>query len=374
MRRCRTLTVAAAAPVRAAQAPAAVVKPPPAVYDHRISLMPTSLALVERNHPELVDLARAGTLVVVPRAADYVERREDGYLEPELVYLVGTAHLSPQSADDVRRVVEAVRPQNVVVELCKSRTAVLYEPPDGEGGGANLLGLSGGPLLGAFRRSVALGGRSALLLRLLLGGASERLSAQLGVRTGGEFRAAAAAAEAAGAQIVLGDRPVEVTLRRAWDALTWRQRWALGAELAAGARGARGPGAAAAAAAAVERLKSDDAVSAMLASIGERYPLAVSALVHERDLYLAWSLKRSKAVNGTQRVVGVVGRGHLRGVCYALTHDDGSLRFRDLAGSRRGGGKGGGGLAGAAGRLALETAAVSGAWYLWTALHAVPPP
>lgn len=49
----------------------------------------------------------------------------------------------------------------------------------------------------------------------------------------------------------------------------------------------------------------------------------VSPLVHERDLYLAWSLKRSKAVNGARSVVGVVGKGHLRGVCYALTHDAG---------------------------------------------------
>lgn len=47
-------------------------------------------------------------------------------------------------------------------------------------------------------------------------------------------------------------------------------------------------------------------------------------LISERDLYLAWSLKRSKAVNGARRVVGVVGKGHLRGVCYALTHDAGA--------------------------------------------------
>ena len=52
-------------------------------------------------------------------------------------------------------------------------------------------------------------------------------------------------------------------------------------------------------------------------------PQLVASLVHERDLYLAWSLKRSKAVNGARAVVGVVGKGHLRGVCYALTHDAG---------------------------------------------------
>lgn len=48
--------------------------------------------------------------------------------------------------------------------------------------------------------------------------------------------------------------------------------------------------------------------------------------------YLAWSLKRSKAVNKSKRVVGVIGKGHMNGVIYALVSDQGNLRFRDLAG------------------------------------------
>lgn len=58
-------------------------------------------------------------------------------------------------------------------------------------------------------------------------------------------------------------------------------------------------------------------------------------LLYERDAYLAWSLKRSKAVNGAKRVVGVLGRGHLRGVCYALTHEQDALRFATLVGKER---------------------------------------
>lgn len=60
-----------------------------------------------------------------------------------------------------------------------------------------------------------------------------------------------------------------------------------------------------------------------------------SALLHERDLYLAWSLKRSKAVNGCKTVVGVMGRGHLAGVVYHLFQESSLLRFRDLVGTRR---------------------------------------
>ena len=53
--------------------------------------------------------------------------------------------------------------------------------------------------------------------------------------------------------------------------------------------------------------------------------------------YLAWSLKRSKAVNGGKRVVGVIGKGHMNGVIYALVSDQGNLRFRDLVGKRSSG-------------------------------------
>lgn len=58
-------------------------------------------------------------------------------------------------------------------------------------------------------------------------------------------------------------------------------------------------------------------------------------LLYERDAYLAWSLKRSKAVNGAKRVVGVLGKGHLRGVCFALTHEQDALRFATLVGRER---------------------------------------
>ena len=64
---------------------------------------------------------------MIQRPALYVERRTDGYREPEVVLILGTAHLSAKSARDAERVVAAVRPQNVVVELCRSRAGIMYE-------------------------------------------------------------------------------------------------------------------------------------------------------------------------------------------------------------------------------------------------------
>lgn len=168
----------------------------------------TSLHIIEQRYPELVDLVQRGDLVVVPRSALYKERRTDGYREPDEVFVVGTSHMSPSSADDVRRVIHAVHPDNVVVELCKSRSAVMYSDNltqhDDLDKASNVFGLAGTSLPRAMQRSLQLGGQSALVLRLALAGVVRRVGDELAVRPGAEFVAARQAAEAIDAQVVLG--------------------------------------------------------------------------------------------------------------------------------------------------------------------------
>lgn len=83
--------------------------------------------------------------------------------------------------------------------------------------------------------------------------------------------------------------------------------------------------------------------------------------IHERDLYLAWSLKRSKAVDGCKVVVGVVGKGHLRGITYAMLNTSASngLRFRDLVGDRPDPKK-------KLQKFVIETAVLTTAYIAWT--------
>ncbi|BDA45348.1 TraB domain-containing protein [Coccomyxa sp. Obi] len=310
-----------------------------------------------------------GVLAAVQRPADYVERRDDGYREPELLFVVGTAHFSEQSADDVRRVVEAVQPENVVLEVCKSRAAVIYEPTQSASHGRtpNDMSLSGTNFAAALLRSARLGGNTAMLLRAVLSAQADRVSAALGTRSGVEMRAGRAAAERVGAQIVLGDRPIEITLQRAWAALSWRQRF----QLLSALWQSRGQ-AADVSADAVEAMKDDDVISSVVAEYSAAFPEVVSPLLHERDMYLAWSLKRSKAVNGSRAVVGVVGKGHLRGVLYHLvTPDSSGLRFRDLVGSKNVRLSRGEQLRRAGKRLALEALLAGSCYAAWTA--AFPP-
>lgn len=324
-----------------------------------------------------------GTLVVVRRPPDYVERRGDGYMEPEVVYLVGTAHMSSLSAIQVTRVINSLRPDNVVVELCRSRAGIMYDEAPSSldtkqartwPNTRNLMSMSGDSFASAMGRSLKLGGQSALALRLLLATVSNRLSSSAGVATGEEFRAAQKAAGAVGAQVVLGDRPIEITLQRAWKSLRWDERFRFAVLVLHSTTDKNLD----VSEESLQALKSDDALSAMFGELSSRFPSLLQPLIHERDMYLAWSLKRSKAVNGCKRVVGVVGRGHIRGVVHALMHDQAHLRFRDLVGVRPSG------LAPAstpawmpsplqlrklATNLAVETSVGLLLWWAWTVLQ-----
>ncbi|KAI8105284.1 hypothetical protein M9435_000451 [Picochlorum sp. BPE23] len=352
--------------VAAVAEPRKVIRPPKD-YDHRRILQQRSRAIIESEYPELKDLSDEGTLIAIPRPDDYVERRTDGYREPEIVFVLGTAHVSVQAAAEVERVISAIQPENVVVELCKSRSSVMYEASairKLDNSGKNLLDMTGENMIETFQRSVALGGQSALLLRLLLSQVASRMANRLNVEAGMEFVAARRAAEAIDAQVVLGDRPIEVTLKRAWKSLSLRQKINFLKLVIVGFQYSNSS------LVDVKKLeeirKDDDAVNAMLYALADAFPEVAEALVFERDLYLAWSLKRSKAVNGTKRVVGVLGKGHMRGVCYALTHDSGNLRFRDLAGSRK---PSPDDVRNTIGRIALETGIFTILWWSWTQLH-----
>ena len=123
-------------------------------------------------------------------------------------FVVGTAHVSRASCDDVAAAITALRPQVVLVELCSERSAMLRA----DAGKAEARSLSSA--LGDWRA-----GRVTLLMALyswMLGQAGDALE----TAPGEEFRVAVSAAAAVGAKVVLGDRPVSITLARTWAALS----------------------------------------------------------------------------------------------------------------------------------------------------------
>ncbi|XP_027103864.1 uncharacterized protein [Coffea arabica] len=313
------------------------VKPPPPEFDFRTEILSGSQTAIAETHPELLDLANNGSLVLVTKNQyGPVPSWRTEFAEPEAIWLFGTTHISKESADDVGRVIRAVKPDNVVVELCRSRAGIMYTCSDGKLKKqlrSSMFSLSGTGFFGAVGRSLGLGGQTALALRLLLAAFSSKLSSEINRPFGDEFRAARKAAEEIGAQMVLGDRPIEITLERAWNSLIWKEKLSLLTSVIGGLTSLSDLS--------MKTLKESSAREENCFQLYEQlsfsYPSLLQPLIHERDTYLAWSLKRSKAVNNSKQVVGVIGKGHMNGVIYSLISDQGNLRFRDLAGQRASG-------------------------------------
>ncbi|GMH29550.1 hypothetical protein Nepgr_031393 [Nepenthes gracilis] len=316
----------------------ASIKPPPADFDFRSSeVVVLSRSVIADSHPELLDLADRGSLVLVQkRQFGRVPSWRAEFVEPEEIWVMGTTHISQASSVDVERVGRALRPDNVVVELCRSRAGIMYASDIVDHGkqlSSNMFSLSGTEFFRAVHRSINLGGQTALALRLLLALFSSKLSSDVSRPFGDEFRAARRVSEEVGAQIVLGDRPIEITLERAWNSLKWFEKLGLVVSIVCGITSSSNE--------ISKESSADDSPLQLYDQLSFSYPSLVQPLICERDMYLAWSLKRSKAVNNSKRVLGVIGKGHMNGVIYALISDQGDLQFRDLVGERRSDGSSG---------------------------------
>lgn len=209
--------------------------------------------------------------------------------------LVGTAHVSRESAELVERVIERERPDCVCVELDARRYDAL----------AHRTRLEALDLKTVIRnRQLA-----PLLLNLLLMSYQRQLGGQLGVVPGTELLAAAQAAERLGIPVRLCDRDVRVTLRRAWGALSLWRKAELIATLIASAFDTP-----ALDEEALRALRQQDVLTRLMQELGEALPGIKGVLIDERDAYLATRLLEAPG----QRIVGVVGAGHVAGMVEAL--------------------------------------------------------
>ena len=215
-------------------------------------------------------------------------------------YVVGTAHVSQKSVDDVRTVIDTVHPDVVCVELCKSRYDALTKDS-------------------AFRdldvfKVVREGKTLYLLGHLALASYQRRIGASLGVQPGAELVTATKTAAKRDIPVELIDRDINVTLRRTWRNLgIWRRLTLLWGLVAGGEETEDGEGVTAET---VENLKEPKALSEMLTELGKAVPEIKGPLVDERDQYLASKMR--EAGEGKKTVVAVVGAAHVPGMTKQL--------------------------------------------------------
>ena len=321
------------------------------------------------------------------------------------IYLLGTAHVSNESSADVKLLLESVEPDCIFVELCDARIALLdgSDPVDEAAAGNHNDDVNNinnnnnteikavrtnkkqgfGKRLDEIRQSQG-GSRLQALSTSLLTSVQEDYAEALGVELGGEFRAAhrywkaknqAAAMAAASTatrspayattttmtpetkyvSLVLGDRPLSLTLVRAWESLWWwpKTKMILGLLLSSFQK--PNPDEIRAWLESVLREESD-VLTESLKELQKHFPSLHTTIIAERDAWLSSKLVQTCRIFADQynfetrsqeqhqhkqqkllqlprkkRVVAIVGAGHVPGIVQWLTGNNTATLAADLA-------------------------------------------
>ena len=209
--------------------------------------------------------------------------------------ILGTAHVATASVEAVRNQIESYQPKVVGVELCKTRHDALVEGRrlDKEG----------------LRRVIKEGKAPMVLMQAMLSAEQRRMGLNEGQEPGAELLAAVGTAKEAGLEVALVDRDIQVTMRRAWRKMRWRERFRLLFSLFGDDEEPEEDFD-------LEELLSDsDLLSSMMEELKEFSPGAGEALIDERDQYIAEKIMQSKT---DEKMLVVVGAGHLKGIERAL--------------------------------------------------------
>ncbi|WP_242492558.1 TraB/GumN family protein [Methanolobus psychrotolerans] len=218
--------------------------------------------------------------------------------KPSEIILVGTAHVSEKSVREVNATIEREKPDIVAVELCRPR----YEAIKGNVKNSDI----------PIKELLKEGKVYFYLVHMLLAHIQKKFADQMGIQPGAEMISAIEAAEASGAQVLLIDRDVQITLQRFWSKMGFIEKLKMLGGLIAAVLGIGGTQDID-----METITNQDMVSMLVEEFRESSPNAVKVLIDERDAYMANNLVKA-AAGGNKKIVAVIGAGHRAGIQHYL--------------------------------------------------------
>src|SRR5659263_128381 len=212
--------------------------------------------------------------------------------QPAEIIVVGTAHISEESIAEVRRTIDAERPDVVAVELDPGRYQALTNPEQQSASIKDIL--SSGKLY-------------QFLVHWLLAYVQNKLGSEVGVKPGSEMLSAIDAAKSVGASIAFVDRDINVTIARFWAKMRLVEKLRMLIALLGLTTSDEEID--------IKEITNDDTISQLVTELRQFSPNAAQVLVDERDAYLAGNLLK---LHG--KIVAVVGAGHKEGIKHYLEH------------------------------------------------------
>ncbi len=205
--------------------------------------------------------------------------------------LIGTAHISKESVDEVSSYIEEYHPERICIELDKTRYS----------NNKNAQTWSNKTITNVLKE-----GKGFLLLaNMALASFQKRMGQSTGIKPGEEILKAASLAEEKDIPLSFCDREIQTTFKRAWRKSNFWNKMKLLATLISAAFSKEEISEEE-----LAELKKADVLETMLGEMAKELPTIKKVLIDERDLFLATSMYNAKG----KRKLGVIGAGHTQGV------------------------------------------------------------
>lgn len=220
-------------------------------------------------------------------------------IDDRQIILIGTAHVSRKSVDEVKELIESEKPDTVCVELCESRYQSIIDTEKWKNTDIVKIIKEGKALL--------------LLAKLALSSYQKKLARQFGIQPGQEMIQGITSAKEIGAELCLADRDIQITMLRLWRKLGFWGKLKLFfnfmlSTLASEELTEED----------LEKMKSQDMLSAALEELSRSFPQLKSIVIDERDRFLAQKIKTAPG----NKIVAVLGAGHIPGIKKELFIDN----------------------------------------------------
>ncbi|WP_070120100.1 TraB/GumN family protein [Bacillus marinisedimentorum] len=223
-------------------------------------------------------------------------------IEEKEIILIRTAHVSKQSADQVKEVIEAEQPDSVCVELDAQR----YESITNQKKWKDM------DIFQVIKEKKA----TLLFMNLLISSFQKRMAKQMGIKPGQEMIQGIESAKETGAELVLADRNIQTTFARIWRGVGFWGKARLMMTIFYSIFDKESISEEE-----MEKMKSEDMLDSMLKEFTASFPELKRPLIDERDQYLAEKIKHAPG----KKIVAVVGAAHAPGITKEI-HNDHDLK------------------------------------------------
>ncbi|MCU9595083.1 TraB/GumN family protein [Caldibacillus thermolactis] len=205
--------------------------------------------------------------------------------------LIGTAHVSKNSAELVKEVIETEQPDSVCIELDQGRYESITE-------GQKWQDMDIFKIIKEKKTTL-------MLINLALSSFQKRMADQFGIKPGQEMIQAIESAKDIDAKLVLADRNIQTTFARVWANIGFKGKMTLLSEIIYSIFSKE-----TITEEELEQMKSKDTISSVLNEFTEHFPELKQPLIDERDQYLAEKIRRAPG----KKIVAVLGAAHVPGI------------------------------------------------------------